>query len=49
MVILKLIHVPLDVVQDTGQAPGNVIHCRQHRIRHLPVEGEWKENDRKAR
>ena len=36
MVILQLVHVSLDVIQDTGQAPATVIHCRQHRIRHLP-------------
>ena len=36
MVILQLVHVPLDVIQDAGQAPATVIHCRQHRIRHLP-------------
>lgn len=36
MVVLQLVHVPLDVFQDTGKAPVTTRHHREHRVWHLP-------------
>ena len=48
MVILQLVHVSLDVIQDAGQALATVIHCRQHRIRHLPGVSERRMTEKQG-